>query len=334
MVILSLQVPPMLLVLAKLLVNTGIIGAMRITGWQQNCIHRVLGLVGVLLLMGCVACGGGGSTPTSISPSPSALQPTRTSTPFQPSPTPQPLAARVNGEAILLEQFQSELARYQAVVGTQLATEDEQRVLQEMIDQLLLAQAAAEAGFTVDETAVQARMDRLVLQLGSDQALVDWIASHGYTQESFRQELARSIAVAWMRDQIAAEVPAAVEQVHARQILLYNSDAAAGALARLTAGEDFVALAAEYDPITKGDLGWFPRRYLLVPALEEVAFSLQPGERSDVIETALGFHILQVIERDSAKPLEQDARLVLQSQHVEAWLTERRANGDIQILLP
>jgi parvulin-like peptidyl-prolyl isomerase len=137
-----------------------------------------------------------------------------------------------------------------------------------------------------------------------------------------------------MRDKIVAELPAAVEQVLARQILLYNSDAAAEALARLTAGEDFAALAAEYDPLTKGDLGWFPRGYLLDPALEEAAFSLQPGERSDIIETALGFHILQIIERDPARPLEQDARLALQSQHIQAWLAERRANSDIQILLP
>lgn len=331
--ILLLQLPAMLLGWVTLLVIAGIIGAMRITGWQQKGTRRVMGLIGVLLLMGCVACGGG-ATPTLVSPSPSAVQPTRTSTPFQPSPTPQPLAAVVNGEAIPLEHYQSELARYQAVVGIQLATEDEQRVLQEMVDQLLLAQAAAEAGFAVDDAAIQAREERLVSQMGSDQALVDWIASHGYTQESFRQELRRSIAVAWMRDKIVAELPAAVEQVLARQILLYNSDAAAEALARLTAGEDFAALAAEYDPLTKGDLGWFPRGYLLDPALEEAAFSLQPGERSDIIETALGFHILQIIERDPARPLEQDARLALQSQHIQAWLAERRANSDIQILLP
>jgi parvulin-like peptidyl-prolyl isomerase len=307
---------------------------MSIIDWHRYGRRLIVGFVCLLLVLECVACSDGGSTPTMIVPSPSPLQPTQTPTPFQPSPTPQSLAARVNGEAITLAQFQSELARYQAVVGTQLATEDEQRVLQEMVDQLLLEQAAEQAGFTVDDDVVHARVEHLVSQLGNDQALVDWIASHGYTQESFRRELARSIAVAWMRDQLAGEVPDAVEQVHARQILLYNSEDAAEALNRLSSGADFATLAAEYDPLTKGDLGWFPRGYLLDQTLEEVAFKLQPGERSDIIETAIGFHILQVIERDPAKPLEQDARLALQSQHVEAWLAERRAQSDIQILLP
>jgi len=62
-----------------------------------------------------------------------------------------PLAATVNGEEITLAEYQDELKRYQAEVGTELATEAEQRVLNELIDQLLLAQGAAEAGYLADE---------------------------------------------------------------------------------------------------------------------------------------------------------------------------------------
>jgi hypothetical protein len=68
--------------------------------------------------------------------------PTPTNVP--PSATPQPLAARVNGEEITLEQYQAELARYQVEVGTELATEDQQKVLDDLIDQILLAQGAVE----------------------------------------------------------------------------------------------------------------------------------------------------------------------------------------------
>jgi hypothetical protein len=66
----------------------------------------------------------------------------------------------VNSEAITLARYQAELARYQAAVGTQLATEDEQRVINDMVDQTLLAQAAAEAGFEVDAEAVQSRIEQ------------------------------------------------------------------------------------------------------------------------------------------------------------------------------
>ncbi len=240
----------------------------------------------------------------------------------------------MNGESITLERYQSELARYQSAVGTQLATEDGRRVIAEMIDQLLLAQGAAEAGYQVDAAAVQARLDQLTDQLGSAQALLDWMATHGYTPETFREDLARSMAAAWMRDQIAASVPAVAEQVHARQILLYNSEDATRVLADISSGKDFTALAAQYDPVAKGDLGWFPRGYLTDEKLEEAAFSLQPGEISQMIETKIGFHILQVIERDPARPLDLDARLTLQMRALEKWLMDRRATSEIQILLP
>jgi parvulin-like peptidyl-prolyl isomerase len=86
--------------------------------------------------------------------------------------------------------------------------------------------------------------------------------------------------------------------------------------------------------VAKGDLGWFPRGYLLDQKLEAAAFELQPGEQSGVIETSIGFHILQVIQREMARSLEADARLALQTQALREWLSERRAQSEIQILLP
>jgi parvulin-like peptidyl-prolyl isomerase len=293
---------------------------------------RVAALLSLLWL--AAACGGGLPEPTSILPSPTLAQPEETATPFQPSPTPQPLAAQVNGEAITMERFNAELARYQAAVGTQLATSDQKRVLDDLIDRLLLAQASEQAGYRVDEAAVQARIDELVRRLGDQQKLVDWMASEGYTDESFRADLASSMAAAWMRDRIVAEVPTKAEQVHARQISLTSSAEADQVLARLQAGEDFAAVAAEYDPVAKGDLGWFPRGYLLDPRLEEAAFQLQPDEISPVVETETGFHILQVLERDPAHLLSSAARLKLQTQALREWLQARRSESTIQILLP
>jgi len=245
-----------------------------------------------------------------------------------------PLAATVNGEAISLAEYQEELKRYQAVIGTELATVDQQRVLNELIDQLLLAQGAAQTGFHADEKAVQERINGLTSRLGGEQALIDWMTTNGYDETSFHQSLARSMAAAWMRDQIAAGVPQAVEQVHARQILLYNSEEADRVLAQLRSGSNFADLAAQYDPSAGGDLGWFPRGYLLDPKLDEAAFSLQPGEFSAVIQTAAGYHILQVVEREPNYPLEPQARLALQRQALADWIAARRSQSQIQVFVP
>jgi parvulin-like peptidyl-prolyl isomerase len=251
-----------------------------------------------------------------------------------PSPTPLPLAAIVNGSEITLAEYQAELALYRAASSKPPSAEEQQRVLNDLIDQALLSQAASEKGFVVDDALIQERTARLAEQLGSEQALAQWMVSYQYTEESFRRALARSIAAAWMRDQIIASVPKSAEQIHARQILLYNSDQANEVYALLQAGNNFGNLALQYDPVTGGDLGWFPRGFLLDPKLEEVAFGLQLDQFSPVTQTLAGYHILQVIERDPQRPLDPQALLILQAQAVEDWLIAQRTESEIQIMAP
>lgn len=268
----------------------------------------------------------------SISPEASP-QPTLTSPP--PTPTPVPLALSINGVPITLEEYRASQARLQAVQDDDLSPDEvQQRVLDEFISQVLLAQAADIGGFVVDDAMLEERILHLEEQLGSTQALAEWQADHGYTDESFRRELRRSVAAAWMRDQIIATVPDTAEQVRMRQILLFNPDDARLIMEQLESGVQFENLAGVYDPLGGGELGWFPRGYLTVPELEETAFSLQPGDYSQVIETTLGYHIVQVIERQPNRPLTPDAKLTLQIKAVETWLQEQRENSEIRIFLP
>jgi peptidyl-prolyl cis-trans isomerase C len=270
------------------------------------------------------------STATKLPPT----GPSSSATPFQPSPTPPPLVAQVNGAGITQQDYQAQLARYQASTGTQLATSDKQRVLNDLIDQTLLAQGAKEKGFTVSASDLDQRIADLTQRLGGKEALTTWMAANGYITDTFRTDLARSIAAAWMRDQIAASVPQAMDQVHARQILVYDPTQAQQVLDQLNGGANFDQLAAQYDPVKEGDLGWFPPGYLPDAALDEVAFSLQPNQHSAIIQTQAGYCILEVIERQSNRPLEPDARLALQDQAVQRWLLDRREQSQIQVLLP
>ncbi|HEY9284981.1 MAG TPA: peptidylprolyl isomerase, partial [Pyrinomonadaceae bacterium] len=75
-------------------------------------------------------------------------------------------------------------------------------------------------------------------------------------------------------------------------------------LRRVRAGEDFGELAKQFGGDgTKdkgGDLGWF-KRGAMVKQFEDVAFTLQPGQVSDVVETEFGYHIIKVDERRTGK---------------------------------
>ena len=136
------------------------------------------------------------------------------------------MAARVNGEGIPLPVFEASLKSYQAAqveLGQQSTAEDQRKVvLDDLVDQVLLAQAATQAGHTVDDTAVSDRLAQLASDAGGDQALADWQNKNGYTSDSFKVSLKIQMAAAWERDQIISSVPGTADQVHARQILVFD----------------------------------------------------------------------------------------------------------------
>lgn len=292
---------------------------------------------GILFLLLFACSGGTDETPTASLPevttSPTLIaDPTPSYTPEQPSPTPAPLAASVNGDGITLAEFQAELARYQAAVGRELVSDDEELVLNDLISITLLAQSADADGFQLEEGTLEDRMDRVISERGGREAFEKWMSANHYDQDSFQVSLARAIRAVWMRDKITAGVPEAVEQVHVRQILVLDVQEANEILQRLQAGADFTTLAAEYNPTTGGDLGWFPRGYALVPSVEEVAFTLDEGQYSEVFESDIGYHIILVLERDPERVLTPDARLVLQEIALHEWMASKWEQSDIQIL--
>jgi peptidyl-prolyl cis-trans isomerase C len=284
----------------------------------------------LLTALGLSACA-------SLSPAEPTATPSATFTPEPPTATPEPLALTVNGEGITVVEFDAEVARYitaQETLGRTVASADAtSAVIEDLTAQLLLAQGARADGFSLDETALQARVDALAGQIGGAGNLSAWQAEHGYSAQTFRSALKRGAESAWMRDKIIAAVPSTAEQVHVQQILLYNLDTAQSFLLQLNGGGDFDELASRADPLTRGDLGWVPRGYLLEKQIEDTAFALQVGGHSDVITTDVGFHIVRILATDPARPLSPDAYLGLQEQALKNWIEEQRQQASI-VLAP
>ncbi|WP_322805672.1 peptidylprolyl isomerase [Thermanaerothrix sp.] len=265
--------------------------------------------------------------------------PSATLTPIpSPTVTPEPLALQVNGLGITLREFEAERQRLrsaaEALGQTLDASTERERLVNEFIDQLLLAQAAYASGYQDDEAVLEAKISALKTTLGGDVAWQQWLTAHNYTEVDYRQALARALAAAWQRDRIIEAVPQTVEQVHVRQILTRDQATAEAYYRQLQAGADFDALAFQIDPVTGGDLGWFPRGYMTRSELEAAVFALEPGQYTPVIQTDLGFHILKLIARDPQRPLSVDARRFLQHQALQQWLDEQRRQADIKVLVP
>lgn len=286
-------------------------------------------LVAILIILtGCNGNSSGLPTPTVTIDVPTPIQ--------EPTITPEPMSVIVNGVGITTIEFQQELQRYQdglLKAGKPVPTEEEQKsVLQtEFIDQLLLQQGAVKSGYQLNEADYQSRVDQLVNQIGGIEAWNSWLQTNFYTDSTFHSAFERSIFAAWMRDQLTGSVPATTEQVHVQQIRVLSEAEAQGILAQLQTGASFNDLAALYDPNTKGELGWFPRGYLVQPAVEEAAFSLEKGAISGIIKTDVGYHIILLVEKDMQHPLTPDAYLVVQEQAVMEWLTDKKSSAQITI---
>ena len=293
------------------------------------CHHSLIRTILILsLALGLSACG----SFFPLEPEPS-VTPQPTLTPEPPTATPEPMALIVNGQGVTVEEFNAEVQRYrtsQEGLGKTVTPEEaSEAVKEDLTAQLLLVQAARSNGFTLDDAGLQARVDSLAAKVGGAEALSAWQAEHGYTEQAFRSALKRAAESAWMRDKILAEVPSTAEQVHVQQILLYNQDTAQNFLMQLNGGADFDELALRADPLTRGDLGWVPRGYLLEPGIEEAAFGLTVGQYSDVITTDVGFHIVRVLARDPQRPLSPDAYLTLQELALKKWIEEQRQQAEV-----
>lgn len=280
-------------------------------------------LISLLLMSSCSGNAG--------DPSPTSTQILPTRTPFPPSPTPIPTAAVVNGDLITLAEYQEELARYKAAVNRELSPEDQEIVITELINLTLLAQAAQAEGYQVLDSVLEERIAALDTE---EQPLDDWLAAYGFTQDSLRTYLRRALEAAWMRDEIIAEVPLEMVQIHAQQMLFYDLETAQLTVVELDKGIDFSQLASSYDPQTKGDLGWFPPNFLTIPELDPVLFNLEIGETSDIIETEIGYHIIKVLDKEENRPLDPAIRQVLQDKAIDSWLERRWKLSTIEITLP
>ena len=129
------------------------------------------------------------------------------------------------------------------------------------------------------------------------------------------------------------------EQVRASHVLLKTEgkdDAevkkrAEEILAKMKApGADFAKLANEYTEeeagkTRGGDLDYFGKGQM-VPEFEQAAFSMQPGQISDLVKTTFGYHIIKVTEKKAA------TRRTLEEvkPQIEDQLKSERAQNEAQ----
>ena len=215
------------------------------------------------------------------------------------------------------------------------------QVLDQMINEKLIVAEAKRQGMTASAQEVSHQVDQAISdarqRMGGDAAFQDQLQKENLTEdklrEKYRGEIERQmLAQRLMQKQLP---PKDVSQIEAEAFFKQNpdkfpkfpaqvrlsviqipitSDSVADAKGkataltvrrRLTSGERFAKVASEVseDPgsaKSSGDLGFFTRG-TMDPAFEKAAFSLPLNTVSEPVRTTFGWHIIEVLERDTLK---------------------------------
>ena len=246
------------------------------------------------------------------------------------------LVARVNGEEITQEQFDREVLRraQNSLASDPIALQ--LQILDSLIQQIVINQAAEEFEIVISDEELAAELTILKESIADDdEAWLVWLETNNFTEEELLTALHDSLITNEVRDRQVISLEGSVLQVHARHILVRTVEEGEAVVARLDAGEDFVAVAAEVsqDTTTRdqgGDLGWFTKEELIDVTLAEVAFSMEPGEVEGPIPSRIGYHVIQVLEK-AERPIEPERMPLLMETQFLTWLQAEYDRSEIEI---
>ena len=238
----------------------------------------------------------------------------------------------------------------------QLKTE----LLDDIVDEMLLLQAASAAELTVSDKEIQAELTRMKADYHDDarysEALLSAKTSPKELDQLIRERLlVKKLFAKKVHSRIAVtdkditeyyekhrEDFALPERVEAQMIVVKTENEAKDLRSRIWRGEKFEDLAKQYSlsPEGKkgGGLGVFAKGSM--PPLFDVCFTLREGAVSQPIPSEFGIHLFKVLKKHSARqrgPTEvgpEIETILLQKRRREAeeqFVKELRDRADIKI---
>lgn len=277
------------------------------------------------------------------------------------------VVAIVNEDVILMSELQEYLliylkeAKEPLPASTDQAMELQRKVLARMVNHRLQVQEARREKIEVSDGEVQTMVDDFVRRNGGDRLRIEaQLRAQGLTWEGLRREMRDQLLANKIRGRRIGRVTSATDaevgayvaanrgkveaglRYHPRHIAVLaeppESDAAWAqakaeideVAAQLRQGADFADLARTHSKDGSaaggGDLGWLTRGEIQ-SMFEEAILKLKPGEVTEPIKAAAGYHLFRLDEREELTDellaqLRQQARDILIQKKAQERLDE------------
>lgn len=274
--------------------------------------------------------------------------------------------------AILLPLYTQYKSTYSDEELLMKIDEAKKNILYQLIEDKLILQEAHKIGMPATDEEVAERLEQIKSQFSSSQEFKSALASQGLTvvdlKEKYREQImikkmvnreVRSrvsvtpieIALFYEKNEDDFNLPA---QVKVMTIMIRKSEADPESNTdslkkikmielKIAEGEDFAKLAREYsqDPsaVDGGDMGYIGKGQMM-KKIDEVIFSLQPGEISETIETPVGYHVFKIVEvKEAGAESFDEARMQIENylfqekakERFDEWMTNLKENAYISV---
>ncbi len=234
--------------------------------------------------------------------------------------------AEVNSVGITFDQWQTAfsnaISRYDDItlssMDQSLINSFKKNVLEQIINYELLFQQAKEEKVKISKSDINLEIDKIKDNFSSPEEFNKVLKANKLTLTQLKDDIKRQLMIQYILEEAKNKINITddelleyynknkesffeSEKVHARHILVETEEEAKNIIRQLNEGIiDFAELAKEKSicPSAEngGDLGFFAKGQM-VKEFEDVAFSLKPGEISEIVKTEFGYHIIKCEEK-------------------------------------
>jgi parvulin-like peptidyl-prolyl isomerase len=258
------------------------------------------------------------------------------------------------GNEFLISFYQQQLAQLQSALA--LAADD---ALDELIEDALIQERAAELGLTVTQEEVEQSINEDLQRAASPQSQVPITGTEqlptpvpqseldeiyenvlnnlGLSDSAFKTIVQRSMLREKVQEALAGEIPTTGPVANVQMIQTDSEEDASSAQARIEAGEEFGVVAQEIMTGTATadtwELGWITTGQLSAQygeEFEDQVFSTEVGQLA-LVENDGRFFVFLVLDRNPNGPLPESVLSLRQNSALSDWLTERKNAPDVQI---
>lgn len=206
----------------------------------------------------------------------------------------------------------------------------EKDILDKMIEDAAIEREAKKRNIVVTSEMISQEVERKMQEYGSNKEVEEKMASlYGWTTEDFKKNIVKpDIYQQKLYDEFRKSDEGFVkakEKIETAQKELKDS-------------KNFEIVVGKYSEgdsaKNRGDLGWFSQDEML-PEIAKVAFSLDKGKTSDIIESALGYHIIKIEEKKTENDEEKVhiRQIFVRVPYFSQWLADQEKEMDIFIPL-